>query len=176
MAAARTRPYMLLVAAAVTALFCLTPMGRALDRLAYDGWFGLRGHQPLTTDIVFVSIDETSFQEIGLRWPWPRALHAQLLENIYEAGAKVVAIDILFPEPSEADSDQALAQVLNKYGTTILAADVSTSEDNRFVVENNILPLDIFMSPLTRLGHVRTPTDPDGFVRRADLTDWHPCN
>jgi adenylate cyclase len=169
MAAARTRPYLLVVAAAVAAAFCLTPWGQTLDRLAYDSYFGIRGHQQLSDDIVFVAIDETSFEEVGLRWPWPRALHAQLLENIYAAGAKVVAIDILLPEASATESDAALAEVLRKYGTTILAADVSRSENNQFVVENNIQPLDIFLTPNTRVGHVRTPTDPDGFVRRADL-------
>jgi len=36
-------------------------------------------HQPqLTeTEILIVNIDEPSFQEIGLQWPWPRAMHAE---------------------------------------------------------------------------------------------------
>ncbi|MGI9290870.1 MAG: CHASE2 domain-containing protein [Gammaproteobacteria bacterium] len=169
MAAKRTRPYILLIAAAVTGIFFLTPGGRSLDRFTYDSWFGLRGHQQLSDDIIFVAIDEISFQETGLRWPWPRDLHAKALQNIYAAGAKVVAIDILFPEPSDQQADQIFAQTLGNSGTTILAADVNTSEDNRFVVENNIRPLDIFITPHSRIGHVRTPTDPDGFVRRSDL-------
>jgi adenylate cyclase len=165
----RLKPYLLIAAAALAAAFCLTPWGQAFDRLAYDAYFKVRGEQHLPDDIVFVAIDEISFQEIGLQWPWPRALHARLLENLYTAGAKVVAIDILFPEPSTPEDDAALAAVLGSYGTTVLAADVSRSEDNRFVVENNIQPLAELRTPLTRVGHIRTPADPDGFVRRADL-------
>jgi adenylate cyclase len=163
------RPYLLLIAAALAAGFCLTPWGRVLDYATYDTFFKLRGPQPIQEDIVFVAIDETSFQEIGLQWPWPRALHARLLENVFRAGAKVVVIDILFSEPSTPEDDSAFAAALNTYGTTILAADINRSEDNRFVVENNIRPLDSFLTPLTRVGHIRTPSDPDGFVRRTDL-------
>ena len=165
----RSSPYLLIAAAVLAAAFCLTPWGRPLDYAAYDTWFQIRGPEPIRDDIVFVAIDESSFQEIGQQWPWPRALHARLLESVFQAGAKVVVIDILFPEPSTAYDDAALADALQRYGPNILAADINRSEDNRFVIENNIRPLEIFRTASTKIGHIRTPTDSDGFVRRADL-------
>ena len=101
MAEAQAKPYLLAAAAAVAAVFCLTPWGETVDHLAYDSMFLARGEGQLTDDIVFVAIDEISFQEIGKPWPWPRDLHGQLIDNIFAAGAKTIAIDILFPEPSE---------------------------------------------------------------------------
>lgn len=164
------KPWLLVVASFAAALFCLTPWGDNLDHLAYDTLFLIRGEQAVTDDIVFVAIDETSFQEINQPWPWPRSIHAQVIDSMYRAGAKTIAIDILFPEPSTEDEDRALAEVLARGGMTVLGADVNRSEDNRLIVENEILPLDIFRSRFTRVGHVRTPGDADGFVRRTDLT------
>jgi CHASE2 domain-containing sensor protein len=47
--------------------------------------------------VVIAAIDEQSLKEQG-RWPWPRTLHAQLIDKISEAGAKAIAFNIFFPE------------------------------------------------------------------------------
>jgi adenylate cyclase len=164
----RGKHFALITAAIVGAVFYLTPWAKPLEFAAYDSYYWLRGSKPIQNEIIFVAIDENSFLELGLQWPWPRSVHAELLRNIYTAGAKVVAVDILFSEESEPAEDTALTEVLEEYGPTVLAADIGRSEDNRFIVENNIRPLDIFITPTTRLGHVRNVTDRDGFVRRAD--------
>jgi adenylate cyclase len=39
-------------------------------------------------DVVVVGIDDPSLAEIGLTWPWPRALHAQLVDAIAAQRAK----------------------------------------------------------------------------------------
>ncbi len=46
-------------------------------------------------------------------WPWPRDVYAMLIDRLMEAGASVVALDILFPTPR--DGDPALKAVLDKY-------------------------------------------------------------
>lgn len=48
--------------------------------------------------VTIVDIDEDSLSEIG-QWPWPRDQLAVLVRRIFEAGAVVVAFDVLFPEP-----------------------------------------------------------------------------
>ena len=55
---------------------------------------------------VIVEIDDCSLhwtraQGIG-GWPWPRALHADLLDALDRAGARVVGVDIQFPDPTRA--------------------------------------------------------------------------
>jgi len=50
-------------------------------------------------DIVFVKIDDYSLQELGT-WPIPRTEYANMLTKLKLFGAKVVAMDIMFPEKS----------------------------------------------------------------------------
>jgi adenylate cyclase len=56
-------------------------------------------------DVVVVTIDEPSINTYG-RWPWDRALMAQLFERL--SAASVVVLDIVFSEPSSPESDQKM--------------------------------------------------------------------
>lgn len=55
-----------------------------------------REYQELPVRVV--DIDERSLAEYG-QWPWPRDLMAQLVDRLTEAGAAVIAFDVLFAEP-----------------------------------------------------------------------------
>src|SRR5438046_10366676 len=46
-------------------------------------------------------IDDTTFSELGKRWPFTRTVHANAIKNLKAAGAKVIAYDIQFSEPTE---------------------------------------------------------------------------
>ena len=52
------------------------------DRLLYDAQLKLWS-RPAPADIVIVAIDEASLSTIG-RWPWPRRVHAQMVERLAE--------------------------------------------------------------------------------------------
>lgn len=52
-------------------------------------------------EIVLLKIDDYSLQKIGV-WPIPRTEYAQMLKKLQIFGAKVVAMDIMFPEKSPA--------------------------------------------------------------------------
>ena len=54
---------------------------------------------------LLIAIDEASLDVYG-RWPWSRATHATLLDQLMRDGRtpSVVAFDILFPEPERPDS------------------------------------------------------------------------
>lgn len=47
---------------------------------------------------VIVDIDDESLSKHG-QWPWPRTLVSELVQKLFGAGAVVVGLDILFPEP-----------------------------------------------------------------------------
>jgi len=52
-------------------------------------------------DIALVEIDEYSLRNLepnAGRWPWPRGVHAMLVDYLARAPAKVVAYDVLFSE------------------------------------------------------------------------------
>ncbi len=49
----------------------------------------------------FVDIDEKSLETFG-QWPWPRHLVGKLVENLTEAGARSIGLDIVFAEPDNS--------------------------------------------------------------------------
>lgn len=51
----------------------------------------------VSKDVALVNIDDYSLEKLGM-WPIPRAIHAQMIDQLKVFGAKVVALDILFPE------------------------------------------------------------------------------
>ncbi len=88
------------------------PVSRGIELAVADK---VQRLQPLTKDdrIVIVDIDERSLAEQG-RWPWSREQIAVLIKKtIDEAGARVLAFDVVFAE-SEIDSDQRLVDRLLK--------------------------------------------------------------
>jgi len=48
--------------------------------------------------IVIVAVDDASVQQIGT-WPWPRAYMGKLIDQLSEADAKVIALDLLYSDP-----------------------------------------------------------------------------
>jgi adenylate cyclase len=53
-------------------------------------------------DIVIVDIDERSLAEMSPsvgRWPWPRSMHAELVEAIERQQPRAIVFDILFSDP-----------------------------------------------------------------------------
>lgn len=72
---------------------------------------------------VVVAIDEPSLAEINVQWPWPRDIHARLVEALRAAGARAIGLDIIFAEPSVPERDAALAAALGP--DVVLAGDES---------------------------------------------------
>ncbi len=63
-------------------------------------------------DIKAILVDDASIKAlegIAGRWPWPRAIWADLLEFLAMGGARAVLFDILFTERQDANNDGALA-------------------------------------------------------------------
>ncbi len=114
------------------------------------------------TDILIVDIDEVSLAEIG-QWPWSRATHAQLLQNL--SSAQIVAFDVIFSETSTrgSDDDAALATAIADFaGTAVLPQVISEQSD---IVRN---PLPAFADN-SSLGFVNVSPERDGVVRHSQL-------
>jgi adenylate cyclase len=97
-----------LVAILVTAVFVELnlatpdlPWLRRLELVALDLRFRLRGPVPPGPEVAIVMIDDASLAALG-RWPLPRRTFAALIDRLHRAGAKVVALDVLFAEPESA--------------------------------------------------------------------------
>ncbi len=72
--------------------------------------------------IVIVGIDDASMAQLNERWPWPRRLHARLVETLHKAGAAVIAMDVIFDHPTTPRDDAALERAVAKAGNVVLAA------------------------------------------------------
>lgn len=74
------------------------------------------------SDIVIVAIDDASINKEGV-WPWPRALHAQMVQLLTQAGAKAIGYDVTFSEASTPVDDDALRDALVVSGRVVLASE-----------------------------------------------------
>lgn len=63
--------------------------------------FQLRGPQPPRSPIVIVAVDDNTFANTGLQWPWPRTYFAQLVDRLREGGARLIAFDVFLFEPEQ---------------------------------------------------------------------------
>lgn len=100
-------------------VFAEARVGRAIERRVYDGWFTLRGPLPRPKHVVVVAIDLDSEASLG-RYPWSRKWHAQLLRNLRRAGARVVAFDLTFADPTPDDT--AFRAAIDQTGIAVLGA------------------------------------------------------
>src|SRR3954469_2412551 len=64
----------------------------------YDMRAKLRSSAKAGDNVVLIGIDDQSIREIG-RWPWPRNYLAEMTDQLAEAGAKVIGIDVFFSDP-----------------------------------------------------------------------------
>jgi adenylate cyclase len=94
-------------------------------------------------DIVLIAIDNESIRRmeplVG-RWPWPRLMHAIVIDYLAAAGAKVIGYDVLFAErdlrkftieDSEwtgEESDAALVDSTRKAGNVVHVAEAASAE------------------------------------------------
>lgn len=118
--------------------------------------------QPYSAEVV--AIDEPSFSEIGQRWPWSREMHAQLIERLRAAGAKVVAFDIIFSEPSSEEADKRLATALGP--DVVLAADDVTTKLEQGTQTTRVNPIDPFLDAGAVPGVASVSPDGDVYLRR----------
>ncbi|KIM09357.1 MAG: hypothetical protein KU28_01680 [Sulfurovum sp. PC08-66] len=91
----------LLTAIAVILLYYNVPQSlQDLDNRLRDFMFEHRGAIPTTGKVIIADIDEKSLKELG-QWPWGRKTIAQVIQNLHDAGAKVIGLDMVFAEPDK---------------------------------------------------------------------------
>ncbi len=84
-----------------------------LENVFLDFRFRLRGEEPANPDVVIIAIDERSLRDIG-RWPWSRSIQARLVEALAAGGARVIALDLLYPEAERVPSLEMLRELADR--------------------------------------------------------------
>ncbi|MBP2234159.1 adenylate cyclase [Sinorhizobium kostiense] len=152
--------------AILVSLASLTGAWSLADLRAYD-YLSTFGRPELPADgPMIVAIDEPSMAEIGSQWPWPRALHARLIEALRRAGARTIALDIVFAEPAAApENDVALAAALGP--DIVLAGDQSLIETPQAEQLVRTEPLPLFIDRGAKVGIASVNLSEDGTLRQV---------
>lgn len=83
-----------------------------------------------TGDVVIVGISDEDLKAMPRTFPFPRDYYAHIIENLNNAGARVIVFDMTFSSPREGDT--LLHSVLQKYNNVVLATEVQTGSSNEF--------------------------------------------
>ena len=117
-----------------------TTTGQEFEDATYDRRLATLARQSdARPDIALILINESSLRALEPAfgsWPWPRMLHAGVIDFLARAGARVIAYDLLFLERdrrtsfeaggqqiSGAASDQALVDAVKRAGNVVVLVD-----------------------------------------------------
>src|SRR5213083_1760357 len=106
------------------------PFFARIDAATYDAVLRSGALRTPAGYVAIVDIDDRSLASFG-QWPWRRDLIGRLITSLRAAGARSIALDVIFPEPdrrgadgpsgdaADGPTDRALAQVLRDSGAVL---------------------------------------------------------
>jgi len=130
-------------AALVLGLAAVSELPDRYELTTYD-WRMRLAENPasINRNIVLLEINDLSIRELQsgyrMRWPWPRVAFGLVVNFLHRGGAKVVAIDVSFPERDQVreyifddpndkwsghQSDRAFADWVRESGRVVMLAD-----------------------------------------------------
>jgi adenylate cyclase len=162
------------IAAAVLATMgalSFTGPGTGLEQRGFDALAVATAPGKSRLPITIVGIDEASFAQIGLRWPWPRSLYAKLIDQLKRSGALVVALDVTMSEASTESEDRALAEAIARSGNVVIASTMAYQETAFVRQWIRMDPIPAFIAAGASKGLAHVDLDRDGVVRRVPEGD-----
>src|SRR3954471_25069421 len=152
------------------------PLLPEVELASVNARFSIRADEKPPRDLVVVGVDDTTFSDTGLRWPFPRRVHARVIDRLRADGARVIAYDVQFTEatpgkqrfcalaggPAQPD-DCALAPATRRAGNVVF----STTEVDAKGRTNVLGGDDILKFLRARAGNGNIPDDADGKNRRV---------
>ncbi|MEW6683303.1 MAG: CHASE2 domain-containing protein [Nitrospirota bacterium] len=154
-------------AVVVAALFALSAFER-LELITYD-WRLRAKPAPPRQDIVIVGIDSPSLKALAA-WPWSRSVHADLVDRLTRARARVIAFDVDFSTPRTRREDADLTRAVSRSDRVVLAAfQEHRAIEGGAVVEYASLPYPALQDAARAVGSINLPIDADGAIRRAPI-------
>lgn len=133
-----------LISGLLGALLALSPWGHRVEEQFGLAWlFHLRGPIAPPDDILVVAVDKASSDALGFPYDttrWPRATHAQLLDGLRAAGARLVTFDLLFRQPRD-DEDAAFAQSIGAAGNVALLEFLAKDQPGAVAHDARLIPV-----------------------------------
>jgi adenylate cyclase len=87
-----------------------------------------------SSQIALVLVDQESFdwgaREMGLSWPWPREIIAQVVDFCRLAGARALILDVLYTEPSSygVEDDTRFGMAIASFGGAVGAVHLANDQ------------------------------------------------
>jgi adenylate cyclase len=166
----RGRTYSMMLAAvavasaAIALLLYATGLFHDTELASVDTRFSIRGDQKPNDDVVLVLIDDTTSHELPVRFPFPRSLHARVIDAVNRDGAKTIAYDVEFLQPTKPSEDSALIDAVARAGPDkLVLADSQPDSQGRSGVFGGQEVLDEIKA---RAGNTQIGEDSDGVRRR----------
>lgn len=133
-----------------------------LELRTYDLRYALLPSRPLETPILLIRFDDESEAKLNLRAAdVGYGLHATAVRRLVEAGAAIIAFDIIFSRPSDHGEDAEFAQAIREAGNVVLA---------RYIGEqDHKIPLPIIRNGELGEGLINVVLDSDGVLRSVPL-------
>src|ERR1017187_2775476 len=156
-----------IVLAAASAGILVDWQAPGIGRYTRDWLMRARGPLPVPEDIAIVAIEETSMGRFG-RFPWSRQVIARTVDALAAARPKVIALDVLFTDPTTQEDDENLARSIGRAGNVVVAAQLTDSPvhggPSRW-----LQPLPAIERAAAGVGHVNAQTETDGIVRQVAI-------
>jgi CHASE2 domain-containing sensor protein len=152
------------IAAAIAAIMMAAYLGGALhgwEVKTLDARFSIRGTRP-AKDVAVVGIDDPTFQALKLHWPFPRSMHAKVIDRLCATHPRAIAMDIQFSEFGTAAEDNALARALQKCSGRVVLATTEYQANGR---PNLIFGAQALRQIGAYAGNASLPQDADGVTR-----------
>ena len=177
---------------AICAMLIVSGWHRLLEIESYSEDLRLQFGRKVPADsrLVFVGIDQSSYDSyysdeekrqdpslalISKNWPWSREVWAIAIERLINAGAKVVALDLILTNPDQGD--EQLRTVVEKYrNRVVLGANVIDARSDRGSYAVLQFPSSTIINPSAghpmqdpRVGYVNLESDAGDVIRRVEF-------
>jgi adenylate cyclase len=120
--------------------------------------------------VAVVGVDDVSVAHLG-QWPFPRNVHAVIIDKLAQAGAKVIVYDVIFNPGTEQDAK--LAESIGNAGNVILAGFgvFPKGRPTGRVIEADefIPPVEPIAGVAAAIGHANVTPDADQVNRSLPL-------
>jgi adenylate cyclase len=146
-----------------------TSVLKTLEGQTIDTRFSIRGKERAPSNIVLVTIDSKSFQDLDKQWPFPRALDGKLIGTILAEHPRAVAFDVQTSEPSELGQkdDNALLDALDSHHGLTVVSNTEPDEQGNIMFVGDPNGLKLLHSVGAQAGNGGFPVGPGAVIRRT---------
>lgn len=108
---------------------------------------------PQNKPVTIIDLDEQSLETVG-QWPWPRNILAQMVQNLMQMGAVLVAFDIVFAEPDRMNPSSV--------ASNLVGLDEVTKDKLMSLKSNDQIFADTIRKSRVVLGQAGRPSETEG--------------